>query len=92
MYLHHRKRNNVKACVEAKYALGLHHLEHARERERQYSSPEVICRNSPRHADFTMREREDFCRVSKRGKPSSRYNLTRSGDTYVNGTGPIPGL
>lgn len=58
--------NDIGAGIEAKSANRPQSLEHGRESEGENGCPEEVCGNGPRHANFTMGQRETLCRVGPR--------------------------
>jgi len=61
----HPESDEVHCCVEAEGALDTEGFELAREGDGDDCCPEVVCCYGPGHADFTMGEWEDFCRVGE---------------------------
>ena len=57
-------------CLKERGLVELHTLrseglKHPRERQTQYRGPEIIGCDSPRHSNFTMRQRENLRRVGE---------------------------
>lgn len=52
---------DIESGIEPKRALSSEPLEHVRESQGEHASPEVVRRDSPGHADFAVRQREDLC-------------------------------
>lgn len=56
----HDESNDVEAGVEAECTSRRHGGQDGWEGYGQHGSPEETCRDCPSHADFSVREREDF--------------------------------
>lgn len=62
----HPEREEVKTGVEAERSRTPERAQHTWERKSEDGCPEVVCCHCPGHSDFTMREREDLCRICER--------------------------
>jgi hypothetical protein len=68
----HPEGDKVHGGVEAECTLDAEGLELSREGDGDYRGPEVVGSYGPGHANFSMGEREDFCRVGERNGSFSR--------------------